>query len=141
MTVSIEFLQWKRDLVAAMTHLGYTRIEVHYNGGNDEGWIEPVIGFRSDGTSEMLEGVSRGEYTRVNDRWLWVTRLLSPTEAAITHVVDLATQPVDACYGSWAGEFDVSDSYTIDVTGAIVCDDNWLNDEIFSTPESKAAIA
>lgn len=103
-----------RDLVfAALAKKGVNRVEVEYNGGNDEGGVDQIVFFDKDDKKigEMQE------YYGGHSVWDEATKSYKPAappdeEQRLSQAL---CAPVYDKYGSFAGEFYVNGTLTWDV--------------------------
>ena len=87
--------------------LNCTKVVIHYEGGNDEGFIEHIIFHKEDGTTEQVDEEYSDEFHRV------------------------LCSPVYEAYGSFAGDYNVDGKLTWDVSKQTITNEG--EETIFDT--------
>lgn len=99
----------KRQVFALLAARGATKAVLTYNGGNDEGGVDSITLHVPTADGEAVEVDLPCQWNATGDD---------------KELARLLEDPVDAKYGSWAGDFSAYGTLTWDrISGTVVMDD------------------
>lgn len=99
----------KRRVFALLAARGATKAVLSYNGGNDEGGVDQIVLHVMDDHGEVGEVDLPCQWNATGDD---------------KELAKLLEDPVDAKYGSWAGDFSAYGTLTWDrIAGTVIMDD------------------
>ena len=99
----------KRRVFALLAARGATKAVLSYNGGNDEGGVDQI---------SLHIPTAEGEFKEVDLPCHW------NAQGDDRELAELLEAPVDAKYGSWAGDFSAYGTLTWDrIAGTVIMDD------------------
>lgn len=96
------------EIFTALSQGGYSGAIIHFSGGNDEGGVDQI---------ELLKGEERIELNYQEGTYNRETHAIeySPEDRPKAELWETLSQPIEDEYGSFAGEFYVSGTITVDV--------------------------
>jgi len=111
----------KEKVFALLRARGATKAVLNYNGGNDEGGVDDITLFLPLASGEMHEVALQTQWSATGDDKV---------------LAELLEAPVDAKYGSWAGEFSAYGSLVWDAEAGTVVMNDYLQEEYTHSQES-----
>lgn len=95
----------KNEVFELLDQLGAVRAEASFSGGNDEGGVDQITLTMRDGTKSVLPGYVYESMAGMHPNDPREPQRFNPMQKRL---IELMNEPVNARYGSFAGEFYVN---------------------------------
>lgn len=141
-------------IVRIMRNCNLVALTAEFSGGNDSGSLEPINAETITGEARILDETSYGRHIHTpQGGWRVIHELLTPEQAQINRLYGLVWGPIEAEYGSFAGEFSCYGHIAVDLRrwqpgDPFACvdvadhyqEDQWNDDEEWDQSEEEAEL-